>query len=504
LVRWVKAEGLFLRGHVDESREVLSTSSPAASELLRILHPLLEARLSLARRGAEGKARAADLLAEAGAALLGNPLPEWAARLSALRRFCQEERGSGLSDGARRHAELSRGVPEDARPRYLRSAWWKAWTLVSGRSVPARKASGRQPAPRSKATKTLSVAERSAPSSRAGLVARSRAMRKLAALLDRLRETDLPVVICGETGTGKEMVARIIHRESRRSGAPFLVVDCAAIPTALVEAELFGAKAGAFTDLHADRRGLLSLAAGGTVFIEGISDAGLDIQANLLRVLSERTLRPLGGDREEAIDVRFLFSSARDLEEEAQEGRLRSDLLHRINVITARVPPLRDRTGDFPELVRTLLSELTVEPPAVEPGAIERLEEHDRPGNVRELKNVLARLCLESPRRIDQAAVDRVLGESDTTTTSIFPGALLDEHPFPVLQVRLARDYLLHHLRRLQGDPEALCKFLGVRRRQLYRRRERYGISLKEERSKLAGREGRPSRHFGTALPFCE
>ena len=115
-------------------------------------------------------------------------------------------------------------------------------------------------------------------------------MRKLAVLLDRLKETDLPVLICGETGTGKEMVARIIHRESRRSGAPFLVVDCAAIPAGLLEAELFGAKAGAFTDLRGDRRGILSLAAGGTVFIDGIAEASLDVQAKLLRVLSEKTL----------------------------------------------------------------------------------------------------------------------------------------------------------------------------------------------------------------------
>jgi DNA-binding NtrC family response regulator/tetratricopeptide (TPR) repeat protein len=491
LARWVKAEGLFLRGDVAGSREVLATSSPESSDLLRVLHPLLVARLSLEGAGAPGKARAADLLAEAGAALVGNPLPEWAARLSALRRFCQVERGSGLSDGARRHGELSREVPEDARRRYLRSAWWKAWTVVSGRSVPAGNAAGRKPVPRPAATKTLFVDAGSAASSRGGLVARSRAMRKLAALLDRLRDTDLPVLISGETGTGKELVARIIHRESRRSGAPFLVVDCAAIPAALLEAELFGAKAGAFTDLQADRRGILSLAAGGTVFIEGIAAVSLDVQAKFLRVLAEKAFRPLGGDSEEASDVRFLFSSARDLDVESREGRLRSDLLHRINVIAARVPPLRERAGDFPELVRLLLGEGTAEPPAVEREAIERLEKHAWPGNVRELKNVLARLCLESPGRIDSAAVDRVLGEPDTTTTSIFPRALLDEDPLPVLQDRLARSYLLHHLRRLEGDPEALCKFLGVRRRQLYRRLGRLGISLKEERAKLAGRKGR-------------
>jgi DNA-binding NtrC family response regulator/tetratricopeptide (TPR) repeat protein len=491
LARWVKAEGLFLGGDLEGSREVLSTSSPAASDLLRIIHPLLAARLSLEESRPAARARAADLLAEAGAALVGNPLPEWAARLSALRAYCQEERGFALADAARRRRDLAREVPEDGRRPYHRSAWWKAWTSVRGRPSRPGKANARFPSPRRDATRTVSLEGGSASPVREGLVARSRLMRKLAALLDRLKDTDLPVLISGETGTGKELVARIIHGESRRSGAPFLVVDCAAIPAGLLEAELFGAKAGAFTDLKRDRRGILSLAAGGTVFIDGIAEASPDLQGRLLRVISEKSLRPLGGDREEALDVRFLFSSARDLEEEAREGRFRGDLLHRINVVAMRVPPLRERTEDFPDLVLALLSEGAAEPPDVEPDAIRRLQEHRWPGNVRELKNVLARLLLESPRTIDLEAIDRVLGEPDTTTTSIVPRSRLDRDPLPVLQDRVARDYMLHHFRRLRGDAAALGAFLGLRRRQLYRRLERLGISLKEERAKLAGRSGK-------------
>jgi DNA-binding NtrC family response regulator len=313
-------------------------------------------------------------------------------------------------------------------------------------------------------------------------------MRKLAVLLDRLKEMDLPVLISGETGTGKEMVARIIHRESPRSGGAFLVVDCAAIPAALLDAELFGARAGAFTDLRHDRRGILTLAAGGTVLIDGISEVTLDLQAKLLRVLSEKTVRPLGGEREERLDVRFLFASSRDLAEETREGRFRQDLFYRINVVAVRVPPLRERGEDFRELVQALLAEGPGDPPAVEPEAIERLKDRPWPGNVRELRNVLSRLRLETSRSLDGKALRRVLGEPDTTTTSVFPRRLLDREPLPALHRRLTRDYLLHHFRRLGGDAAALSRFLGVTRRQLYRKLARLGISLAEARREL--REG--------------
>ncbi len=488
LARWVRAEGFLLCGDSEGCKEALGTVTFAASDFLQVLHPLLQARLSLEGANAAGRGLAADLLAEAGAALVGNPLPEWEARLWALRAACQEESGSPRAEAVRRHRELAREIPKEAQQRYLRNASWKVWTLGYGRSAPAGKARAKTSSPRPGGTKTVRLTSRAFSSpARKGLVAHSRAMQKLVALLDRLKETDLPVLITGETGTGKEMVARIIHRESGRSGGPFLVVDCAAIPAGLIEAELFGAKAGAFTDLQADRRGILSLASGGTVLIDGIAEAGLEFQAKLLRVLSERTLRPLGGDREESINVRFLFASSRDLGKEAREGRFRKDLFHRLNVIAIPVPPLGERWEDFPELIRNFIAEGTGEPPAVDPGVIERLRKRPWPGNVRELKNVLARLRLESPRRIGMETLARVLSEPDTTT-AVFPRALMDGNPLSVLQDRLARDYMLHHLRRLRGDVDALCKFLGLRRRQLYRHLERLKISLKAERAKLRRR----------------
>ena len=309
-------------------------------------------------------------------------------------------------------------------------------------------------------------------------------MRKLAGLLDRLKGSDLPVLIEGETGTGKEMVARIIHRESRRSGGPFLVVDCAAIPSALLDAELFGAKAGAFTDLRQDRRGILALAAGGTVLVDGIAEVALELQGKLLRVLSEGTVRPLGAEREERLDVRFLFASSRDLEEEMSEGRFRKDLFYRINVVAVRVPPLRDRGEDFAELVQALLAEASGDTRAMDLDAIERLRNRDWPGNVRELKNVLCHLRLEDSGGLDGKALRKLLGEPDTTTT-VFPRKILEREPLTALQRRLSRDYLLHHFRRLGGDAAALSSFLGVSRRQLYRKLERLGISISEEKREL-------------------
>lgn len=335
--------------------------------------------------------------------------------------------------------------------------------------------------------KTVLLDEGPSLASRDGLVVRSRATRKLAGLLDRLKGSDLPVLIQGETGTGKEMVARIIHRESRRSGGPFLVVDCAAIPSALLDAELFGAKAGAFTDLRQDRRGILALAAGGTVLVDGIAEVALELQAKLLRVLSEGTVRPLGAEREERLDVRVLFASSRDLAEEMSEGRFRKDLFYRINVVAVRVPPLRDRGEDFAELVQALLAEASGDTRAMDLDTIERLRNRDWPGNVRELKNVLCHLRLEDSGSLDGKVLRKLLGEPDTTTTAVFPRKILEGEPLAALQRRLSRDYLLHHFRRVGGDVAALSSFLGVSRRQLYRKLERSGISLSRAKRELRG-----------------
>jgi DNA-binding NtrC family response regulator len=364
----------------------------------------------------------------------------------------------------------------------LQGGYWKAWTRKP--AAPAAGEGERAPAgvehhappradPGSISTRHLALA-----GARSRLVMRSAGMRRLVEILDRLRGTEIPVLIQGETGTGKELVARVIHEESPRAEAPFRVVDCATIPSGLLESELFGARAGAFTGIERDRPGILEQAGGGTILIDEIGGAEPDVQGKLLRVLDSGGFRPVGGEEERKADVRFLFSTSRDLEGEVKEGLFRRDLYHRIRVLALEVPPLRDRPEDFEDLVRRLLSEAGEPAPEIDRRALERIRRLEWPGNVRELKNFLARVRVESPGRITVASVDAA--RRDPKTSTFFPRNLLTDAPLPALQERLERDYILYHLRRLGGDTRALSRFLGLSRRQFYRRCTRLGIRLRE------------------------
>jgi DNA-binding NtrC family response regulator/tetratricopeptide (TPR) repeat protein len=487
LAAWVATEGLFLRGEAARARDLLRPESFAANDLTRVLGPLLLARLLLVEGTSGGESeRAADLLVEAGAALVGNPLPEWAARLELLRGRLGPGGAEAEAAAAAERRRLARGLPEELRRSYLSSPYWKSWTAGT---PAARKWRRRHPAARpplrlgaGSRSRTVSLRPREEEGSRAALVLKSPAMRRLACVLDRLRSSDLPVLIRGETGSGKEIVARVIHRESRRAPGPFLVVDCASIPAGLVEAELFGARAGAFTDLGKDRPGMLSLASGGTVLIEEIAGLGLELQAKLLRVLGRKTIRRLGDEVESPIDVRFLFTTVRDLEAEARAGRFREDLLHRMRVLTVEVPPLRERPEDIPDLAARFLGETTG--PAVElgQGVLERLSRARWPGNARELRNLLARLRLECSGAITTADLDRASGESAAET--VVPRTILERESLNTLRERLEREYLLHHLHRLRGNTRALARLLGLERQQLYRRARRLGIRFSEKKGK--------------------
>jgi DNA-binding NtrC family response regulator/tetratricopeptide (TPR) repeat protein len=499
LVNWVRAEAYFLRGDVERARELLEDEGSPGNDLTAVLRPLLAARLLLEDSpGAGERARCADLLAGAGAALVGNPMPEWPLRLEALRAALQSDGRTARrarADFARRRKELASELPESARQRYLRSENWRCWTRVLA-GVERRRRSGRrsseekttrpeQPASRREAdsstsTRTIALRGRSL---REGLVANSRAMVEMRSVLDRLREVDFPVVICGETGTGKEMVARILHAESRRFGGPFLVVDGATIPRTLLEAELFGARAGAFTDLKKDRPGILAQADGGTVVVDEVAGLPAEVQAKLLRLVSEGTLRPVGAEREIHIDVRFLFSTSRDLEEEVREGRLRRDLFHRVQVLTVQVPPLRERLEDLPELVDRFLREESGPPPSLGAGVLEWLRKQRFPGNVRELKNLLSRLRLEHPREISLDAVRRL--QPDPENAALFPRNVVSRDTLPALKDQLERDYILYHLQRLEGDTRKLSRLLGVSRKHFYRRCQQLGIRLREAKRDL-------------------
>jgi transcriptional regulator of acetoin/glycerol metabolism/biotin operon repressor len=470
LARAVRAEAHMIAGDEARALEFLLQRQPAASghALEELLAVLLEARLRAAHAVGDAE-RIDDLLAQAGVLLLGNPMPEFQARWRALR----ERNGSELPG---RRVDPAGHVGAECRGSYLESPHRKAWERLPAARAPSggRRGIGEEAGTAPLPAPPVAVGGRA-------LAARSKGMRALIAALDRLRGSDLPVLISGETGSGKELVARIIHDESRRAGKVFQVIDAAAIPAPLMAVELFGAVAGAYTDQDRGREGILSAADGGSVFLDEIAATSLEFQGLFLRLLESRAVRPVGAESQKPIDVRFIVSTARNLEEEVAAGRFRADLYHRIHVVAVRVPPLRERVEDLPELVEQLLPGAGVE---LDDDAFRLLRACPWPGNVRELRNLLQRLRLEHPIRIPPGAVERALGEPLTST--LFPKQVLAGAELPDLHRRLDRDYLIYHLRRLGGDPAALCRFLGVSRRQLYNRCERLGVSLREERRRLA------------------
>jgi DNA-binding NtrC family response regulator len=222
-----------------------------------------------------------------------------------------------------------------------------------------------------------------------GAVGSSEAMQEVFDVLRKLAPTDLSVTILGETGVGKDVLARAIHAESGRAGGPFAVFDCGAVAPNLIESELFGHDRGAFTGALAEHQGAFERAHGGTLFLDEIGELPLDLQPRLLRSLETRKVRRLGGARPRPVDVRVVAATNRDLEEEVGAGRFRRDLFFRLSSAVVRVPPLRERAGDIPALVADALAELG-RPLQLAPGTLAALESYDWPGNVRELKNVIA------------------------------------------------------------------------------------------------------------------
>jgi transcriptional regulator with PAS, ATPase and Fis domain len=223
----------------------------------------------------------------------------------------------------------------------------------------------------------------------AALVGSSPALRRTCALLAKLAPTELTVTLLGETGTGKEVLARAIHAASTRASMPFVVIDCGAVAPTLIESELFGHKKGAFTGAVSEHKGAFERAQGGTVFLDEIGELSPDLQPKLLRVLERRTLQPVGGSEEIAVNVRILAATHRDLESRVREGQFRADLFFRLSMAMIPVPPLRERREDLRALVDGFLAEIG-KPLVVMPETLAILERHDWPGNVRELKNVVA------------------------------------------------------------------------------------------------------------------
>jgi two-component system response regulator PilR (NtrC family) len=270
------------------------------------------------------------------------------------------------------------------------------------------------------------------PSSGARLVGDSEPMRALRATIAKVARSQAPVYIAGESGVGKELVARLIHDLGPRSGGPFVPVNCGAIPSELMESEFFGHRKGSFTGAHADSQGLFQAAHGGTLFLDEIAELPMHMQVKLLRVIQEKAVRPIGAGSEEAIDVRILSATHKDLGMQVAHGSFRQDLFYRIHVIELLVPPLRERHEDVAQLVAHMLarhaSEAGTAPARLTPAALRALVDHPFPGNVRELENVLERaVALCEGGMIDVAdlhlATTPVAGEVFAGDESGKPGA---------------------------------------------------------------------------------
>ena len=248
------------------------------------------------------------------------------------------------------------------------------------------------------------------PFDRYGIVGRSRAVADMIQRIDLVSATRSTVLITGETGTGKELVARAIHSRSAERNLPFIEVNCAAIPETLLESELFGHVKGAFTDATGPRKGKFSLAHRGSIFLDEIGAMSIALQAKLLRVLQERELEPLGAERTEHVDVRVIAATNRDLHQLVDEGRFQADLFYRLHVVPIAVPPLRERLDDIPLLVEYFVAKHAMRSGrsivALEDGVVSSLLEHHWPGNVRELENTIERaVVLTTGSTITRAAV---------------------------------------------------------------------------------------------------
>jgi PAS domain S-box-containing protein len=314
------------------------------------------------------------------------------------------------------------------------------------------------------------------------MVGESPAMQAVYDLTPCVAESDSTVLIEGESGTGKELVARAIHALSPRRDGPMVTVNCGALPDSLLESELFGHKAGAFTDAKRDKPGRFELAQGGTLFLDEIGDVSPALQARLLRVLQERVVDPVGGTRPVKVDVRVIAATNRSLGELVEAGKFRRDLYYRIHVVKISVPPLRDRRDDIPRLVDATIARLNCETgreiEGVAPEVMEILLGHDYPGNVRELQNILehaAVLCRNGVLRAEHLPVE--LRRSR-------PRPAAPPDPVEALQ----RSLVLSALARHHGNRRATARELGVHPTTLWRRAQKLGIEMPEQDGRsLAG-----------------
>jgi len=319
------------------------------------------------------------------------------------------------------------------------------------------------------------------------LVGDSPAMREVFRVVDQVAGADATVLLRGETGTGKELVARAVHRRSPRRDRPFVAVNCTAVPRELMESEFFGHEKGAFTGAVARRSGRFEQADGGTLFLDEVGDLEPGIQAKLLRVLQEREITRVGGQRAEKVDVRIVAATNRDLEALVKEGAFRDDLYYRLNVIPLRLPPLRERPGDLPALLdhflRSFAERFGRALPPPPPPALQAALAYPWPGNVRELRNLCERAAL-----MGWEAVAPLLGTSTAGPSLEALGAGPAEFGLPLLDARarlverFEREYLTRLLREHRGKVGEVARAAGIAERNLYEKLKAYGLSRDDYR----------------------
>jgi len=296
-------------------------------------------------------------------------------------------------------------------------------------------------------------------------------MRRLFVLLEKIITTNLPVLIVGETGTGKELIAKALHYEGPRSGEPFVPVNCAALPESLLESELFGYERGAFTGATDAKPGLFEVANRGTLFLDEVGSLPLQLQAKLLRVLETKEVWRLGATRSRRVDVRIIAASNRNLAEMVVANQFRADLFYRLNIVTINLPPLRERKEDIPLLVEHFLAQFSrefgdPEPKSISPQALKVLLSYDYPGNVRELKNIVLRAYAVSGKRIEASNIE-------------FPSPDIAIRGGTTLSLKeLERQAIITALSRTEGNVKAAAKMLGISRATLYRKCGRLNIEI--------------------------
>ncbi|MCA9594054.1 MAG: sigma 54-dependent Fis family transcriptional regulator [Myxococcales bacterium] len=307
------------------------------------------------------------------------------------------------------------------------------------------------------------------------LLGESVAMRELFAMLERIAPTDVTVLVEGESGTGKELVARSIHGGSERSGAPFIVFDCGAVPVNLAESELFGHKRGAFSGAISDRAGAFQQAHGGTIFLDEIGELPLDLQPRLLRVLETGQVRRVGDDTMRRVDVRVVAATNRDLHAEVRRGNFRGDLLYRLDVVKLRIPPLRQRPEDIRPLAQAMLQGRITDGDELAGENLRRLLGYSWPGNVRELRNVLDRAVALASKK-PPAFADLVFNlgpaaDSPALLGMAFPGV---HYPLPFKEAKLQllasfeRAYIDALIDRHKGNMSQAAEAAGLSRKHLY------------------------------------